>query len=167
MIGNRNPSFIKTSLIKSLQYGFSLLKQLWVFCKEPPPLPFISPCWIRFWPWDYITDSLFQYRTTESMNRTHSWRTQTLFSSTTAQMYHFFISEEPRTVFGQSLRLGLCFLTESLFIQITVMWSGSIWDYPTQLQELQNGFIIHLTGRWESQWKVCVQIFTSEFVQTL
>lgn len=91
-----------------VKYSFSLLlKQLWVFCKEPPP-PFMSPRWIRFWPWDYITDSLFQYRTTEAMNRTHSWRTQTLFSSTTAQMYHFFISGEPRQLRPKSpARIGL------------------------------------------------------------
>lgn len=72
---------------------------LGVLCGSPPPAapaPFISPCWIRFWPWDYITDSLFQYETTGAVNGAHSWQTQTPFSPTTAHMYHFFIWGEPQ-----------------------------------------------------------------------
>lgn len=96
------------------------------------------------------------YTQTGTINRTHSQQTISPYSPTDMQMYHFFVLGKPQGLWGQRLSLRLCFLTESLFIRTAVLWSGPIPDYPPQLQELQNGFIICLTCLMrESMESVC------------
>lgn len=107
------------------------------------------------------TTLLIHFHTeTGTINRTHSRQTKSPYSPTANQMCNFFVLDEPQALCGQRLPFWLCFLTESLFIQTAVLWSGPIQDYPPQLHKLQNDFIICLKCLMRgSMERVCSDLY--------